>query len=72
MHLDFTISLGQIGMFVGFVALIWRIEVFSAWLMLEHEMLIEWYCIQHNVKPNDLMSRKLRRGLLGIMKGGHE
>jgi hypothetical protein len=69
MHVDFTISLGQIGMLIGFVALIWRIEVFSAWLMLEHEMLIEWYCQQHNVRPNDLMSRKLRRGILGIMKG---
>jgi hypothetical protein len=68
-HFDFTVGLGQVAIVTALVTLIWRIEVFSSWLLLEHEMLIEWYCQQHSLKPSDLMTRKMRRGLLGVLKG---
>jgi hypothetical protein len=67
-HFDFSISAGQIGLLLTLITLIWRIEVFSSWLLFEHELLIIWYCKEHNIDPKDLITRKMKKGLFSLFK----
>ena len=57
-HFDLTINLGQLLMIATLFGIIWRIEIFTKWLLFEHEMLIDWYCKQNNIKKSDLLSRQ--------------
>lgn len=70
MHFEFTVTLGQVGLFVALIALIWRVEVFTTWFLIEHEMLIKWYCDEHSIEdPGELLSRRIRYGLLSVFRG---
>jgi hypothetical protein len=57
MHFDFTISLGNILTIVALVGLILRIDKVVRKFLIEHEMLINWYCKEHNIELKDIPTR---------------
>lgn len=64
MHVDFTITLGNILTWVAFVGTVIRVEKFMSEMRtavqifrLEHEILIRDYCERHGLKIDDFPTR---------------
>lgn len=57
MHFDFTISLGNILTIAAILGLIWRVDRVVAKFLIEHEMLMGWYCKEHDIKLQDIPTR---------------
>lgn len=57
MHLDFTISLGNIVTVLVVFGGIIRIERMLRYFLIEHEILIEWYCKVHDIDRKSLPTR---------------
>lgn len=47
MHFDFTVSIGQVVLFITLIGAIIRFELFVGWFLVEHEMLIQDYIERH-------------------------
>ena len=60
MKFEFTVTLGQIGVFLAFLGTIWRVERLIAYFFVEHEILVHDYCERHDLKVHELPTRVRR------------
>lgn len=67
MHIDFTVTLGNIIVFFTMMGGIWRFETVVGRFLVEHEILIREYCDRNNIKLDNLPTR-LRVGMFTFFK----
>jgi len=57
MHLDFSVSLGQIAIFISILGVGWNISRKLSFYQIEHELLIKKYCDDLGLDLTDLPTR---------------
>ena len=57
MHLDLTISLGNILTVLALLGVIWRVDNILRKFIIEHEILMSWYCKAHNITLQEVPTR---------------
>ena len=57
-HFDWTISIGQVVVFLTMVGAIIRVDSMLKFFAIEHEILIDDHCERKGVKKEDLPTRK--------------
>lgn len=63
MHLDFSISIGQLAVLVTLLGLIWRVERAYNLYSIEHEILMADYCERKGIDLRRLPTRSKGLGL---------
>lgn len=59
-HSFLTISLGDIITVVAILGGIWRVEKFFSKFLIEHEILVRWYCKEQGIELHELPTRTMR------------
>ena len=60
MHLDFTISIGQIATILAILGTAWGFSTKINRYLIEHELLIQKYCMDTGIEPHELPTRVRR------------
>ena len=63
MRFDLTISLGNILTVLALLGVIWRVDNVLRKFIIEHEILMGWYCKYHNISLQDVPTRV--KGIIG-------
>lgn len=56
-----AVLLGNVPLLIAFAAYALRIDRLLTKFLIEHEMLMGWYCKEHGIEPDDLPTRSRRR-----------
>ena len=57
MHFDATVTLGNLLTLIILLGWAFRLDRLLSKYLVEHEILINWYCESHGISPKDLPTR---------------